>query len=87
MIKKGEQAMDAVKETGGNIKNDIKREVEDLKCMVAAINEDSDEKEQSVKSEDLFATSTTAADSADTAKKADDTDTTSAQSGTTRTDI
>jgi hypothetical protein len=40
MVSKGEQTVGAVKETGGNIKNDIKREVEDLKCMVAAINEE-----------------------------------------------
>ena len=40
MVKKGGQTVDAVKATGGNIRNDIKREVEDLKCMVSAINDE-----------------------------------------------
>jgi gas vesicle protein len=40
MVEKGKQTFSAVKETGGNIKNDIKREVEDLKCMVSSINDD-----------------------------------------------
>ncbi|MCL1831977.1 MAG: hypothetical protein FWG45_03585 [Oscillospiraceae bacterium] len=51
MVKKGEETFDAVKETGSNIKSDIKREVEDLKTMVASINDDA---EQEAKGDDLF---------------------------------
>ncbi|MCL1902991.1 MAG: hypothetical protein FWF94_01070 [Oscillospiraceae bacterium] len=49
MVKKGEQTVDAVKETGENIRNDIKRDFEDFKGMVSSIEED-------VKESDLFET-------------------------------
>lgn len=45
MVKKGEQTFGAVKETGGNIKNDIKRDIEDLKDMVSSIEDDVKESE------------------------------------------
>jgi len=61
MVKKGEQTIDAVKETSGNIKNDIKREVEDLKCMVASIN---DEQAPNEKVEDLFESAINAGEAA-----------------------
>jgi gas vesicle protein len=70
MVKKGEQTVDAVKETSGNIKNDIKREVEDLKCMVASINDD--EVEQAAKADDLFGNTSMAADAGSDADSADD---------------
>ena len=40
MVKKGEKTVEAVKDAGGNIKNDIKRDIEDLKSMVASIGDD-----------------------------------------------
>ena len=43
MVKKGEQTVGAVKETGCNIKNDIKRDFEDLKATVASINDEEKE--------------------------------------------
>jgi gas vesicle protein len=53
MIKKGEQTMDAVKETGGNIKNDIKRDIEDFKSMVSSINDEENTADSDL-TEDLF---------------------------------
>ncbi|MCL1789319.1 MAG: hypothetical protein FWG33_03095 [Oscillospiraceae bacterium] len=49
MVKKGEQTFEAVKETGENIKNDIKRDFEDFKGMVSSI-------EDEVKESELFET-------------------------------
>jgi len=43
MVKKGEATVSAVKETGDNIRNDIKRDIEDLKDMVSSINDDIDD--------------------------------------------
>jgi gas vesicle protein len=40
MVKKGEQTFGAIKETGGNIKNDIKRDIEDLKSMMNSVDDD-----------------------------------------------
>jgi len=40
MVKKGEKTFDAVKDAGGNIKNDIKRDIEDLKGAVASIGDE-----------------------------------------------
>ncbi|MCL2035852.1 MAG: hypothetical protein FWG83_00495 [Oscillospiraceae bacterium] len=40
MVKKGEQTVGAVKETGDNIKNDIKRDIEELKNMVSSLDEE-----------------------------------------------
>jgi hypothetical protein len=51
MVKKGEQTVGACKETGENIKNDIKRDLNDLKDMVASIDDEEDEKSQA---DDLF---------------------------------
>jgi len=53
MVKKGEQTVGAVKETGGNIKNDIKRDIEDLKGMVSSI-QDEEKSASSDNGEDLF---------------------------------
>jgi hypothetical protein len=53
MVKKGEETVHAMKETGDNIKNDIKREVEDLKCMVKSINEEDNDN-----GDELFANTT-----------------------------
>jgi len=50
MVKKGEKTVEAVKEAGDNIKNDIKRDIEDLKSMVASINDE----EKAANSDDLF---------------------------------
>jgi len=49
MIRKGEATMDAVKETGENIKNDIRKDIDDLKNMVSSINDD-----VTANAEDLF---------------------------------
>lgn len=43
MVKKGEETIDAVKETGENIKNDIKRDLEGLKDMVSAMEDEVEE--------------------------------------------
>jgi hypothetical protein len=53
MVKKGEETVCAAKEKGSSIKDDIKREVDDLRVMVAGINGD-DEKEQAAKEDELF---------------------------------
>jgi len=50
MVKKGEETMEAVKETGENIKNDIKKDIEDLKSMVSSIGDD----DSAASAEDLF---------------------------------
>ncbi|MCL1865843.1 MAG: hypothetical protein FWF82_00355 [Oscillospiraceae bacterium] len=52
MVKKGEQTVGAVKETGDNIKKDIKRDIEDLKEMVSS-NQDED-KNDSDSVDELF---------------------------------
>ena len=54
MVKKGESAMEAVKETGENIKNDLKKDIEDLKSMVSSINDDDINKSSDDLAEDLF---------------------------------
>ncbi|MCL2070776.1 MAG: hypothetical protein FWH07_00890 [Oscillospiraceae bacterium] len=51
MVKKGEQTFEAVKETGGNIKNDIKRDIEDLKSMVSSIEDEVQESQLFEKAE------------------------------------
>jgi hypothetical protein len=54
MVKKGEQTVGAVKETGDNIKNDIKRDIEDLKDMVASINDEDLKEADADDIKDLF---------------------------------
>jgi len=54
MAKKGEQTVEAVKDAGGNIKNDIKRDIEDLKSMVASINDELKSDVGASNADDLF---------------------------------
>ena len=54
MIKKGEQTVGAVKETGESIKTDIKRDIEDLKATVDAVKSEPKEPKEFGSAEDLF---------------------------------
>ncbi|MCL2632963.1 MAG: hypothetical protein FWD34_00430 [Oscillospiraceae bacterium] len=60
MVKKGESTVGAVKETGTNIKNDIKKDIDELKNMVSSIND-----EDLPGAEDLFEEAESVFDSMD----------------------
>ncbi|MCL1882015.1 MAG: hypothetical protein FWF76_07560 [Oscillospiraceae bacterium] len=77
MVEKGKSAVEAVKQVGGNVKNDIKKEVEELKDVVNTLKKEDDSNNDTAPKTEVVVEATI------TSEKPEDTNST----GTSRMDV